>query len=113
MVVVVGVGERETHSLAGHIGMPNLGLEAHLGGLKWVAVGNLNIDLVLAAGVGRVRRRGDHASKMAQVDAVTRCGKDTRVVLIGLHVGELLDDAAISAGRHGGFRSSFFFGRVG
>lgn len=85
--------------------MPDLGLETHLRRLERVAVGDVDLDLVGAAGVGRVGRRGEHADEGAQGDAVSGGGKDARAVLVRLDVCELLGDAAVSASRHGWSRS--------
>lgn len=80
--------------------MPDLGDEAHFRGLEGICVGDLDFDLVLAASVGRVGRRGERAHEVAQADAVGRGGKDARIVLVGLDVGELFGYTAISAARH-------------
>jgi hypothetical protein len=82
--------------------VPNLGLESHGGALEGVGIGYLDIDLVLATGVGGIGRRGERAEEMGQAHAVNRSGVDTRVVSIGLDVGQFLGQAAVPTAGHGG-----------
>ena len=82
--------------------MPDLGEELHRWRFEGVLVRNFDGDGIGAAGVGRVGRPGNRASQVLEADAILGCGKDARVVAVGLNVLEFFGDAAVAAAGHGG-----------
>lgn len=60
-------GEGRAYRLTADVGVPDLGVEAHLRGLERVVVGDHNIDHELAAGIWAVWWSGDGALEVEQV----------------------------------------------
>lgn len=80
--------------------MPDLGDELDGGRLEGVAVGNLNVDFVQAAGVWCIGRCGKGALQMQQVGLVERLSKYSRVVPVIANVTQLLEDASLLGAGH-------------
>lgn len=87
--------------------MPDLCGELHDGGLEGVVVGDPNVDVVGGAMVGSVWRAAEDALEVGQVvecvgtglGLVQRLEGDARVRVF-LDILDLLDQAAVSVGRH-------------
>lgn len=91
-----------SYRLTADVWVPNFRVKSYLRRLEGIGIRDLNVDLVSTTGIWRVGRCGKGSLEVRDVGLVDGLGKDTRIVVVGLDVSELLRDATISAGGHGG-----------
>lgn len=89
-----------THSLTADVGVPHLCVKLHEGRLEGVHIRDLNVNSVNPTGVWGVWWPWESALKVCEVAGVDGGGRDSRVIFVCVHIGQLLGNTAFSGGGH-------------